>query len=389
MPAGTTSQAGATSQSAANVRYNNPGAMYPGRAAQMFGTTGTGIIGGGHKIANFPTATHGAAANMQNLALNYKGMKVGDALRKWSGGSRGAPVGYDKDQIITDELLQDKRFMTGFMKAITGGEARGRYPMTDDHWDNAYTMYRQGGPGDTAGGGGRGFAGGGGGVPASVSAVGANVKEMQSGIRRGALSAQTRGYLDYASSQTELGVEVMSGGQPSSGPNRTGSHRHDLGGAGDLKLFEMVDGKKRYLDMRNPADKERMEEFTTHAVHAGATGVGAGLGYMGPNTIHIGGGKSASWGGANWIASAHQRGTEMRDRAAVDSSNGRRGGGGKVAKGSVKAEVDFSNAPAAASKSGDELGKFKLLKLSPAAQGAKDIEGLMTPGDLAHTPHVP
>ena len=62
---------------------------------------------------------------------------------------------------------------------------------------------------------------------------------------------------------------------------------------------------------------------------------------------------------------------------------------GQNAKGSVKAEVDFSNLPSGAKKSGDELGKFKLLKLNVNPQGAKDLEQVLSPGDLSHTPYVP
>jgi hypothetical protein len=78
----------------------------------------------------------------------------------------------------------------------------------------------------------------------------------------------------------------------------------------------------------------------------------------------------------------------VTSRVAIDQSLQRKTSTQSL-KGSVKAEVDFGNMPSAAKKSGDELGKFKLLKISPAPQGAKDHEGLMTPGDLAHTPYVP
>jgi hypothetical protein len=66
------------------------------------------------------------------------------------------------------------------------------------------------------------------------------------------------------------------------------------------------------LDMRIPADAERMAKFTEEAVRAGATGVGAGMGYMGAHTIHIGGGRATTWGGAPWIHGAWQRGMDRR-----------------------------------------------------------------------------
>jgi hypothetical protein len=90
--------------------------------------------------------------------------------------------------------------------------------------------------------------------------------------------------------------------QAESGPHRTGSHRHDLGGAADFDLYDAKDGHK--LDMRNPEDAVRMSAFVTSAVEAGATGVGAGLGYMGPSKIHVGGGKPSTWAGPPWIHEA-------------------------------------------------------------------------------------
>jgi hypothetical protein len=151
---GKTSQirgSGTTPSHFATVRYNNPGGMYPGRAAQMFGTTGTGIIGGGHKIANFPTAVHGAAANMQNLRTGgYVGMTVGDAMRRWSGGSRSVPgpsgKPYPSNMRITLEMTRDPNFMILFMQAVASGEAPGRYPLSEAQWAQAFDWYRKGGP---------------------------------------------------------------------------------------------------------------------------------------------------------------------------------------------------------------------------------------------------
>jgi hypothetical protein len=143
--------------------------------------------------------------------------------------------------------------------------------------------------------------------------TGGRVTESQgtvAAIRRGAITPELRRQLEHAGRATGLNVEVTSGGQPSHGPNRTGSHRHDHGNAADLVLRDARTG--RMLDMRNPADAERMAKFTEEAVRAGATGVGAGLGYMGPHTIHIGGGRAATWGGASWIRGAWERGMARR-----------------------------------------------------------------------------
>lgn len=143
--------------------------------------------------------------------------------------------------------------------------------------------------------------------------TGGRVVESQgskAAIRRGAITPELKAQLAHAGRATGLDVEVTSGGQPSHGPHRTGSHRHDHGNAADVVLRDAKTG--RMLDMRNPADAERMAKFTEEAVRAGATGVGAGPGYMGYNTVHIGGGRPAFWGGASWIRGAWERGMAAR-----------------------------------------------------------------------------
>jgi hypothetical protein len=87
-------------------------------------------------------------------------------------------------------------------------------------------------------------------------------------------------------------IRVVSGGQESSGPNRTGSHRHDAGGAGDIQLVK----NGRVLDFTNQEDLPYFSNFVSSAKGAGLTGFGAGTDYMGNSTIHAGGGTSAIWG---------------------------------------------------------------------------------------------
>src|SRR4051812_6677593 len=52
----------------ASFRYCNPGAQYPSERAARFGQTGYGMIGGGHKIARFPSPVNGAASNFDLLS---------------------------------------------------------------------------------------------------------------------------------------------------------------------------------------------------------------------------------------------------------------------------------------------------------------------------------
>lgn len=107
-----------------------------------------------------------------------------------------------------------------------------------------------------------------------------------------------------------LGVtaDVFSGGQPSEGPNRVGSHRHDHGNAADVVFYK--DG--RPLDWANPNDLPLFEKIVENGRAAGLTGFGAGPGYMREGSMHIGFGTPGVWGaggkGANapeWLRTAY------------------------------------------------------------------------------------
>ncbi len=106
-------------------------------------------------------------------------------------------------------------------------------------------------------------------------------------------------------------AEVFSGGQPSSGPNRVGSHRHDHGQSGDIRFYK--DGKP--ISWANEADLPLFREIVSKGKAAGITGFGAGPGYMGEGTMHIGFGSPSVWGaggkGANapaWLREAFNGG---------------------------------------------------------------------------------
>ena len=64
----------------ASLRYNNPGAQYPGPSARRFGSVGTETIGGGHKIAVFDDPVNGAAAQFDLLLRSYAGLPSSPAL---------------------------------------------------------------------------------------------------------------------------------------------------------------------------------------------------------------------------------------------------------------------------------------------------------------------
>lgn len=92
-------------------------------------------------------------------------------------------------------------------------------------------------------------------------------------------------------------VRIVSGGQDAKGhgTRRTGSTRHDLGGAADLELLI----GSRVLNFQNMWDRPIIARFVTECSRRGATGIGAGVDYMGPTRLHVGFGSKATWGGPN------------------------------------------------------------------------------------------
>ena len=81
---------------------------------------------------------------------------------------------------------------------------------------------------------------------------------------------------------------------------RTGSNRHDHGGAADVTFTDPATG--RMLSMANNEDLARIQAFVRRAREYGATGIGAGqrtasgFDYMGEHSVHIGFGSDTYWG---------------------------------------------------------------------------------------------
>ena len=123
-------------------------------------------------------------------------------------------------------------------------------------------------------------------------------------IRNQAIKPELKSILQTAADNSGLSVVVYSGGQPdiASGGNRTGTTRHDNGAAADIRIQNAAG---RNLSLSNPADVPLIQNFLAEAKRAGATGIGAGNGYMGNNGFHVdiakqfgqAPGGSAYWGG--------------------------------------------------------------------------------------------
>lgn len=137
-------------QDVASVRYNNPGAQWPGPSSRKFGAVGGKALndglGQGNKIAIFDDAIDGAAALFDLLDRVYTGLTVQAAIAKWSGGnwvSSYLKVLRDKgnispDEMITKDKLRNSDWAIRFGKAMAWHEAGKEYPLTDQDWLEAH-----------------------------------------------------------------------------------------------------------------------------------------------------------------------------------------------------------------------------------------------------------
>jgi hypothetical protein len=104
-------------------------------------------------------------------------------------------------------------------------------------------------------------------------------------IRDMPISAALRRVLLVAAQEAGVDiVRITSGGQPGSRGQRTGSNRHDGGNAADLELV----ARGRTLDFTRAGDLDTICRFVASAAACGATGIGAGVNYMGPQRLHVG-----------------------------------------------------------------------------------------------------
>ena len=126
-----------------------------------------------------------------------------------------------------------------------------------------------------------------------------------------AVSSELQGVLEAAAIVAGVdAVRITSGGQPArgEGTRRTGSTRHDHGRAADLQL--VVNGTTQTFT--DTTAMPVVAAFVTAAAARGATGIGAGVNYMGNKTIHVGFGLSPSddthltWGAEGRAANAPQ-----------------------------------------------------------------------------------
>ncbi len=148
------------------------------------------------------------------------------------------------------------------------------------------------------------------------SAAGNIIKETHRGTRNLPLSNTLKTAIGNGLAGTGLGWHSYSGGQPSTGTNRVGSHRHDNGNGSDGDFFELSTG--RVLNGDNNADRAKISDALKKLKQSGIQGFGwdsssSGKGhYMGSTRFHLDvSGPPGVWGSskrsdtaAPWVVSA-------------------------------------------------------------------------------------
>lgn len=131
----------------ASIRYCNPGAQWPGPRATKWGSTKSITLKDGNKIAVFPTFVQGAAAQFDLWVSKYVGLRLSDAIDKWSGHNSSASyvsfleqrTGVKISTMVTRSLLASPAGWK-LMKAQSRWEAGKEIPMSDQDWQKAQAM---------------------------------------------------------------------------------------------------------------------------------------------------------------------------------------------------------------------------------------------------------
>lgn len=138
----------------ASIRNNNPGAMYPGPSAKVFGSTSFETLrskDGVHKIATFHNPESGAAAMFDLLHTRYTGTTIEGAIKKWCGGFYvGTYIkvleekgGVSRSDVLTKDMVKDPAVAIPLCQAMAWQEAGREFPMTHEQWHDAHQMWRE------------------------------------------------------------------------------------------------------------------------------------------------------------------------------------------------------------------------------------------------------
>jgi hypothetical protein len=135
-----------------SIRYNNPGAMWPGPSSRKFGALKHANLNDGlnqgNKAAIFPTAVHGAAALFDLYDRVYANQTLEEAINRWSGSNHvdsylkvfGQHARLDPDDVIKRSDIRNPKFGIRFAKAMSLHETGFEYPLDDKMWWEAHEM---------------------------------------------------------------------------------------------------------------------------------------------------------------------------------------------------------------------------------------------------------
>ena len=142
----------------ASIRNKNPGALYPGPSARKFGGTKVENLtskDGKHKIAQFPTSIHGAAALFDNFmnakgatGYYYRNKPLSKAIDTWCGSIRAQSylrlieqqAGYKPSEVLSEDFLRDPDKAIALARAMARHEAGRDYPLEGSEWLEAHAM---------------------------------------------------------------------------------------------------------------------------------------------------------------------------------------------------------------------------------------------------------
>ena len=124
-------------------------------------------------------------------------------------------------------------------------------------------------------------------LPPGEYGSGEVVEQTSGKIRNKPINGNLKNFLSRAAAETNVTVVVTSGGQPSAGGRRTGSHRHDNGYAADFMIMDNTTGK--YVPISNQTKWGQFARAFKGVASSGdfTTSGGAGQSYMGSYTAHF------------------------------------------------------------------------------------------------------
>ncbi len=137
----------------ASIRNKNPGAMFPGPSAKLFGSTSYQNLktsDGNFKIATFDSHEQGAAALFHLLSTKrYCDKPLSEAIKTWCGGLYADTYlsvirkksGIAANEVITHEQLHNPEWAIPLAQAMAWQEAGRAYPMSEGAWAAAHAMF--------------------------------------------------------------------------------------------------------------------------------------------------------------------------------------------------------------------------------------------------------